>query len=71
MPTSRAKSPYAVGQWVYLGTGPNRMKAQVLEDLGRLGVNGEHVYSILVFFGDGEGEEMQRDANETRLTPIP
>jgi hypothetical protein len=62
------KSRFEVGQWVLLVIGRNHLEAQVLEDRGRLGVNGERVYLILVSLGEGV-EPQQREAAESRLIP--
>lgn len=66
MPRSKAKPRYKPGQWVYLPYRPRPVKALVLEDMGTLGVGGEHVYSVLVPGGE-DAEDVQHDAAESRI----
>ena len=68
MPAKKKKKPeFKVGQRVFIPIGPNQLEAQVVEDLGTLGVNGERVYSVLVF--GSEDRVSQRDAAESHLIP--
>jgi hypothetical protein len=55
-----------VGQWVYLPSTPEPMKAKVLEDRGPLGVNGEHVFLVLIPMEDGV-EPREREVAEPHL----
>jgi hypothetical protein len=68
MTASKEKPTFEPGEWVVLPIAGNRWDAQIVEDRGRLGVNGERVYSILVPQEEGE-EPILRDAAESRLVP--
>lgn len=57
------------GEWVVLSFVESKWDAQILEDMGRLGVNGERIYSILVP-QEGNLEPIVRDARESRLSPV-
>jgi hypothetical protein len=67
MPKSAAKPRFRVGEWVVLLMGEDRMDAQVIEDRGRLGIDGERVYAISVPFEEGTVQE--HEAAESRLAP--
>jgi hypothetical protein len=60
------KPRFEVGQWVLLPYRPTPLRVQILEDLGPLGIGGEHVFSVLVPGEDG-AEDWMRDAAESRV----
>jgi hypothetical protein len=65
---SKEKPVFEVGQWVVLPIAGTRWDVQIVEDMGRLGVNGERLYSILVPQEEG-AEPILRDAAESHLVP--
>jgi hypothetical protein len=69
MPASKEKPLFEPGQWVVLPIVGTRWDAQIVEDMGKLGVNGERVYSILVPQEEG-AEPILRTAAESRLVPL-
>jgi hypothetical protein len=68
VPASKEKAAFNIGEWVVLTVVGTPWDAQVLDDLGRLGVNGERIYSVLVPQEAG-AEPIVRDARESRLSP--
>jgi hypothetical protein len=68
VPASKEKPAFEVGQWVVLPIAGTRWDARIVEDMGRLGVNGERVYSILVPQEEG-AEPILSDAAESHLDP--
>jgi hypothetical protein len=62
----RQDTEIRVGQWVYLPFSPEPAKAQVLEDRGPLGIDGEHVFLVLVTLEEGV-EPFEREVAERHL----
>jgi hypothetical protein len=48
MAATRTNAKYKAGEWVLRTYWPNPQKVQILEDMGCLGVDGEHVYFVFV-----------------------
>jgi hypothetical protein len=63
---SKQKSKYRVGQWILLPFAPTPLKVQILEDMGPLGIDGEHVFFVLVPGEEGM-EDHTRCAAESRV----
>ncbi len=56
----KQKAKYRPGQWILLPYRPEPLEAEILEDMGCLGIDGEHVYFIRVPEGElGEDEYTQ------------
>jgi hypothetical protein len=66
MATSKKKTEIKVGQWVFLPLGSKPMEAQVLEDRGNFGVDGEHVFLVHVPMEEGV-EARQFEVAESQL----
>jgi hypothetical protein len=69
VPASKEKAAFNIGEWVVLTVVGTPWDAQVVDDLGRLGVNGERIYSVLVPQEAG-AEPIVRDARESRLSSV-
>ena len=50
---------FRVGDWVTLPYGPQRVLAQVIEDRGRLGFQGERLYRIRLHWDLGEASTFE------------
>ena len=64
------KARFEVGEWVRPPLGEEPLEAQILEDLGNLGVNGERVLLVSVPLDEGdEVESMEYPVVEGDLLP--
>ena len=66
MPAAKKESEIQVGQWLFLPFGRKPARVQVLEDRGRLGINGEKVFLIHVPMEEGV-EPRQFEVSESEL----
>jgi hypothetical protein len=68
MADSKPKTEIEVGQWVRLPLGGEPLEAQVIEDRGNLGIDGERVLRLSVPMGEGV-EPMETEVPESHLLP--
>jgi hypothetical protein len=71
---SRRLAPaFHLGDWVSFRYGMEGMRAQVIEDRGRLGVNGRRIYRLRVDrdWGESVTFEMSEDNLEAATAPVP
>lgn len=77
MSASRRSVPvFRVGDWVSFRYGMRGMKAQIIEDRGRLGLNGRRIYRLRIdrvdpTTGEPTSFEMPEDYLEATTAPTP
>ena len=64
MAVATKEAKFEPGQWVLRTYLPTPERVQILEDMGCLGVEGEHIFRVLVPEGKHGEEEFRTDASE-------
>jgi hypothetical protein len=60
----KQKAQYKPGEWILIPFRPDPLEAEILEDMGCLGADGEHVYFIRVPEGEHGEEEYTQTIGE-------
>ena len=61
----KKKAKFKPGEWVLVPFRPKPRRVQILEDMGCLGVEGEHIFRVLVPEGKHGEDEFTTDASES------
>jgi hypothetical protein len=67
MAAVKKKAKYKPGQWVLVPYRPKPRKVQILEDIGCLGIDGEHEFLVLVPEGSNGEDEYTSQAAESEV----
>jgi hypothetical protein len=69
--TATPSSRFRVGDWVSFLYGPRKVRAQVIEDRGPLGVHGRRIYRVRVDVEDGESARLEQLEEDLESAEAP
>jgi hypothetical protein len=72
MSSAKQRAPrFHIGDWVKFDYGPKKVSAKIVEDRGRLGVQGRRLYRVQLDEQLGEASSFEMPENELDAVPAP